>query len=644
MRLNLSLNEIYKNQIPVWYRFFFISLVFFLLPALAQSQVPSVNIAELKKYKILEKPPVVFVPVKTDLAKNYSAISNSFKPYKEQTISPVKVTSKVITRFQLLNPGEKEAACYFFPGFFFSNVVLYKVEKDNRLTAIPSVVPDHKDSASFRLINLPAQDSITILAECYQIKTYVNLIRPRIIKEEYITAFILELQGAKKDVALFTYVFCGLLIMMVLFSLANYLQGKSREFLYYAAYAFLLGFMLFTKQYYYNRSNQRNFFFEEYLDFLLQGIGICFFMAFMIRFLDTRKKYPFLHKLYLSGIWFLLTILILYTYLHYGTDNYFIEQLLENYISKGVLLILIIVFLAYAFRKRNNKLFRYLFWGNLLFFIFSMASLSIVIKPDLPRPPGIFGNSLALYETGLLLELIFFLIALTYKNRIMLIEKVTESEKLKLENEKKELEKQMAVMAAHQEERERISADMHDELGSGMTTIRLMSEIAKNKMKETVPVEIEKISNSANDLLNKMNAIIWSMNSSNDTVDNLISYIRVYAIEYLDGTSIHCRINTPATIPPLEISGDKRRNIFLCLKETLNNALKHSKATEMNIDIVVNSKLLIKISDNGIGIDPEKTTPSGNGLKNITRRMENIGGSCTIINNGGTETRLELTL
>lgn len=644
MKLNLSLKSILRNHNPVWYSFLFASFFFFHTPAYTQSQLPSVNLAELKKYKIFENPPVAFVPVTMDVAKNYAAISNSFKPFTNLTIPAGKVTSKVITRFQLVNSGTDSISCYFFPGFFFSNVLLYKIEKDNRVTAIPSVAPAHKDSASFRLITLPAHDSITVLAECYQVKTYTNLIRPRIIQEEYITACILELQGAKKGEAVFTYVFCGLLIMMVLFSLANFLQGRSREFLYYAVYAFCLGLMLFTKQYYFNRSNHRNFFFEEYLDFLLQGIGICFFMAFMIRFLETRKKFPFLYKLYSGGIGFLITILTLYTYLHYGTDNYFLEQLLENYLSKVVLLLMVVIFLAYAARKRSNKLFRYLFRGNLLFFIFSMASLSIVIKPDLPRPPGIFGSSLVLYETGLLLELIFFLVALIYKNRIVLIEKVMESERLKLENERKELEKQMAVMAAQQEERERISADMHDELGSGMTTIRLMSEIAKNKMKENVPVEIEKISSSANDLLNKMNAIIWSMNSSNDTVDNLISYIRAYAIEYMDGTSIHCKINTPATIPHLEISGDKRRNIFLCLKETLNNALKHSKATEMNIDIVVNHKLLIKISDNGTGIDPEKTKQFGNGLKNIARRMKNIGGTCTINNTGGTETRIELPL
>jgi signal transduction histidine kinase len=215
---------------------------------------------------------------------------------------------------------------------------------------------------------------------------------------------------------------------------------------------------------------------------------------------------------------------------------------------------------------------------------------------------------------------------------------------LKLENERKELEKQVAVMQAHQEERERISADIHDELGSGMTTIRLMSEIAKNKMKENIPVEIEKISNSANEVLNKMNAIIWSMNSSNDTLDSLVSYIRAYATEFFDSTPIDCKVNMPGVIPNKDLSGDKRRNIFLCVKETLNNVLKHSKASKVNIDITTDGILKVDITDNGVGIDHEKLRRFGNGLKNIERRMKSIGGSYKIINNNGTETKLELPL
>ena len=178
-----------------------------------------------------------------------------------------------------------------------------------------------------------------------------------------------------------------------------------------------------------------------------------------------------------------------------------------------------------------------------------------------------------------------------------------------------------------------------------MTAIRLMSEIARNKMKENTPVEIEKISRSADDVLNKMNAIIWSMNSSNDTLDNLISYIRAWSLEYFESTPVNCRVNTPEEISQQELTGDKRRNIFLCVKESLNNVLKHAGASEVSIDIRADeTELLIQIHDNGKGIDKEKLRQFGNGLKNIGRRMESIGGTFSIQNESGTVTTLRLPL
>jgi signal transduction histidine kinase len=134
------------------------------------------------------------------------------------------------------------------------------------------------------------------------------------------------------------------------------------------------------------------------------------------------------------------------------------------------------------------------------------------------------------------------------------------------------------------------------------------------------------------------------MNSSNDTLDSLISYIRAYSIEFFDATPIDCKVTMPQTIPSKEISGDKRRNIFLCVKETLNNVLKHSKASKVKINIETNGVLMIKISDNGVGIDQENIRRFGNGLKNIDRRMKIIGGNYKISNNGGAETILELPL
>ena len=240
--------------------------------------------------------------------------------------------------------------------------------------------------------------------------------------------------------------------------------------------------------------------------------------------------------------------------------------------------------------------------------------------------------------------MIFFLLVLNNKNKRQLVSQARERERLKAKDQMNEYEKEIAIYKAQQQERERISADMHDELGSGMTAIRLMSEIARNKMKEKTPVEIEKISHSADEVLNKMNAIIWSMNSGNDTIDNLVSYIRSYAFEYFENTPIECKIFTPEHIKPTELTGDKRRNLFLSVKETLNNVLKHSKATQLRIEFSIDKVLTIKIMDNGTGIDLQKIRQFGNGLKNIAKRMESIGGTYQIENNKGTITTFRLPL
>jgi signal transduction histidine kinase len=624
---------------------FLFGFIFLLIAKASLSQFPDTVITLHRDLEAItiKYPAAGYLPASFSIENGYAENILSAKPLKAVAVSPSNVSNKIVHRFSVINEGDSTGSLYYFPGFFFRNVLLYRLE-NNKAIPLPVIAPGIQDSVSFRRFHVLPHDTLTVLAECFPLRTYTSSFRPRLIDPTYIDTFTVKLKIAKAQVTLFTYIFCGLLLMMILFSLANFSQGRNKEFLYYACYALFLGLMLFTKQFYYNRSYERNFFFESYMDFILQTLGIWFFMLFMVRFLETRRNFPFLHKLYMSGIIFLPVVIVLYTYLHYSTADYYWENLLENYITKNILLVMICMFLVYAARNWHHKLLRYLFWGNILFLVFSLASLIIVLDRSSLRLPGILNDSLVLYELGLLVELIFFLMGLTYKNRTQLIEQTKERERLKMENERKELEKQVAVMHAHQEERERISADIHDELGSGMTTIRLMSEIAKNKMKENVPVEIEKISNSANEVLNKMNAIVWSMNSSNDTLDSLIYYIRAYSIEYFDATSIECKVVMPATIPFQEISGDKRRNIFLCVKETLNNILKHSMASRVTINIETNRKLSISILDNGVGIDQEKIRRFGNGLQNIDRRMKGIGGNYQIFNNNGTETKLELPL
>ncbi len=553
------------------------------------------------------------------------------------------VPKRIFLRFHISNNSDTLSSVYFCPGYYFKKIQLYRQEGNN-LKALPVFRPDHPEKEGFRLLELAAGDSATLVAELAGIKTYNNTLRPRFVGKQHVNAFLAQLHGNFSEQNLLTYVFCGLLLMMILFSATNFFQGGNKEFLFYSGYALFMGGLLFLQTVFHLHASPFGFFLEGYFDFLLQGTGIIFYMLFMKKFLDTDNKHPFLSRLYNAGIAILIGSMLLYTLLHYFTNNYVLEYLVEI-LTKVLLLSLILIYLVYSIRNWNEKLLRYLFWGNLFLFLFStLSQLGILYDNQFRKLPGLLNSSIIYYEIGLFLELVFFLAGLNYKNRRNIINETKEKETLKAQNLLKEYEKEIAVYKAQQEERQRISADMHDELGAGMTAIRLMSEIARNKMKENTPIEIEKISHSADDVLNKMNAIIWSMNSGNDTLDNLVSYIRSYSLEYFDGTNVDCRLKAPDQIPDKELAGDKRRNIFLCLKETLNNTLKHAGASLVEIDIRIGDELFIRISDNGKGIDLEKLRQFGNGLKNIARRMESIGGTCHIENKNGTVTTLVLPL
>ncbi len=270
-----------------------------------------------------------------------------------------------------------------------------------------------------------------------------------------------------------------------------------------------------------------------------------------------------------------------------------------------------------------------------LLITFSIISLVLLLSGV--RQAGVLTSAMVYYEAGLVMALVAFLAGLSYKNKTEIEQNVKQKEALKLEAEKQKFETEIAIFKAQQEERNRISADMHDDLGAGMTSIRLYSELAKNKLKGQEMPEIDKISNSANELLGKMNAIIWSMSSSNDSLENMIAYIRSYTLEYFEDTDIKCSINLPAEIPYAIVNGYIRRNVFLVVKEALNNILKHSDATTVTITLnVLGKQLELLIHDNGKGIDFENLRQFSNGLKNMKKRMDDVEIDFKIENNNGT--------
>jgi signal transduction histidine kinase len=203
---------------------------------------------------------------------------------------------------------------------------------------------------------------------------------------------------------------------------------------------------------------------------------------------------------------------------------------------------------------------------------------------------------------------------------------------------KRKLEQHLAIAM----DRARISSEMHDDLGSGLSKISMLSDIISQKTSlEDITPHLDNISRSSKDMVMMMGDIIWSMNLKNDQLDNLIAYTRKYAMEFFESTQIECAVILPEIIPEIEIDGRSRRTIFLVIKEALHNVLKHSGAETVTLkfELAFNS-LYITIHDNGKGIDPLKLSEFGNGLLNMNKRMGEMGGTFAIENRNGT--RIEL--
>ena len=210
---------------------------------------------------------------------------------------------------------------------------------------------------------------------------------------------------------------------------------------------------------------------------------------------------------------------------------------------------------------------------------------------------------------------------------------------------RRKLEKQMATLEKQQaieKERTRIATDMHDDLGAGLSRIKFLSETIGIKKQQQQPIEedITKIREYSHEMIDKMGEIVWALNEKNDSLNDLLSYTRSYAVEYLSQMGITCTVDAPEYQYTGFVSGEFRRNIFLSVKESLHNVSKHARASHVSITMNISNQLVIVISDNGVGFNPSHRRKHGNGLLNIEKRMKDIDGTVKIVNGKGTEIRL----
>ena len=210
------------------------------------------------------------------------------------------------------------------------------------------------------------------------------------------------------------------------------------------------------------------------------------------------------------------------------------------------------------------------------------------------------------------------------------------------------LQRQLAWLRqqeALEKERSRIARDLHDQLGANLTQVALLGELAEadKHLPEEIETHARQISQTARETTRALDEIVWTVNPSNDTLDGLVNYVCKYAQEYLALAGLRYRLEVPPQLPAGPISPEVRHNLFLAAKEAVNNVVKHAHATSAWLRLQLRpEQFVLEIEDDGSGLPDSATKKGRNGLRNMRKRMEDIGGQFEVTPRpgGGTIVRL----
>jgi signal transduction histidine kinase len=201
----------------------------------------------------------------------------------------------------------------------------------------------------------------------------------------------------------------------------------------------------------------------------------------------------------------------------------------------------------------------------------------------------------------------------------------------KLQRQLEKLRQQEAL----EQERARIARDIHDQLGASLTQVSLLGELVESDRHspEDVATHARHISQTARDTTRALDEIVWTVNPSNDTLEGLINYICKYAQDYLAVAGIRYRLEVPAVLPPAAISPEVRHHVFLVAKEAITNVVRHAQASTVWLRLTLTAAAFtLEIVDDGRGPagKDEARAKTRNGLRNMNKRMEEIGGSFSL--------------
>jgi signal transduction histidine kinase len=190
------------------------------------------------------------------------------------------------------------------------------------------------------------------------------------------------------------------------------------------------------------------------------------------------------------------------------------------------------------------------------------------------------------------------------------------------------LEQQRAL----EQERTRVAQDLHDELGSTLTGVGMLASRASSADTDEQRVcFLEQLGDKVREMVTKLDEIVWATNPRHDTLASLVSYFCLYADRFLALANVACRFEGPAILPERVVDSRHRHQLFLAFKEALTNVVRHSRASEVRLQIqLANDELQLTVVDNGHGLPDKLPAEEMDGLKNMRSRLETLGGRLQI--------------
>lgn len=406
----------------------------------------------------------------------------------------------------------------------------------------------------------------------------------------------------------------GATFIMFAYHAILYFQYKERIIWKYCFYLAAISVYLLLDIYARSNRQQFNLFQLEAFSSAVNFIVILGYSSFLMETLtDIRRDFPRTFRLW-AVVYYATIIYILFL----AGAAYFKWTGLEDSISipsnvmRCLFVVVGLVAIIQFYPLIKGRFMNLVKWGGMVYLFFMLLVLATMFMPE----RTLLGLAPMHYVyLGTFADVLIFSYAMSIKIKESL-------------NKAAEL-------------RHDLSRDLHDEVGATLTGIRVFGQLAKERP-ETQAVNLEKINNYSEEMLNKMSDIVWALNPDNDSVDRIISKLHSYAASLTSAKDIQLEFTIDENIRKKNLDMNLRKNIYLLAKEAINNAVKYAACKKIKLILHAGAKAgVLRIEDDGIGFN-KKMTGEGNGLRNMQNRAREINGKLNIASEQGSGTSIEL--